>query len=634
MVDEGTLSSVLAEFARTLLTDFPIQSILDHLVERIVDVLPVTGAGVTLIWPGAAPHYVAASDSSALRLEQLQTALGQGPCVAAYTTGEAVAVPDLTVDTRFDDFRSAALAAGGAAVFAFPLRHADERLGALDLYRDVPGSLDARDLAAAQTLADVAAAYLLNAQARAEAQAMSDRFRDRSLHDALTGLPNRALLHQRLEHAAQRAERSHTLAAVLFADLDRFKWINDTYGHAVGDELLVAVGRRLSAVVRPGDTLARVSGDEFVILCEDLAHADDATQLAGRVQETLSRRFHLDDADVSVSASVGIAYCGPGETVTPQLVTHADMAMYQAKRAGGGMHRVLDLRSSSQVVPDPQRRRPAGGAGPSRDLGSDLAVQDLHLEYQPIVRTVDCGLVGVEALLRWTHPRRGAVPALTAVGLAEQHGSIAEIGAWALRRSLVDRQAWLAAAPDRSLAMSVNVSVRQLMSRGFRDTVVEALTSTATDPTALVLEVTEGIFIEDDGRAAAVLTELHDLGVQLALDDFGSGYCSLGYLRRLPVDIVKLDQTFVTDLGHDPVSAAIVEAVHRLAGVLDLRVVAEGVETEQQHDQVVRIGCHLAQGFLYGRPSRAQHIAELLAVGGALHVPQRRSASATAPSSR
>lgn len=635
MVDEGTLSSVLAEFARTLLTDFPIQAILDHLVERIVDVLPVTGAGVTLIWPGAAPHYVAASNSAALRLERLQTALGQGPCVVAYTTGEPVAVPDLTVDTRFDGFRSAALAAGGAAVFAFPLRHADERLGALDLYRDTPGSLDPRDLAAAQTLADVAAAYLLNAQARAEARVMSDRFRDRSLHDPLTGLPNRALLHQRLEHAAQRAERSHTLAAVLFADLDRFKWINDTYGHAVGDELLVDVGRRLSAVVRPGDTLARVSGDEFVILCEDLAHADDAKHLAGRVQETLSRRFHLNDADVSVSASVGIAYCGPGETVTPQLITHADMAMYQAKRAGGGMHQVLDLRSSSGAVPNTERRRGADGAGPERDLGSDLAVQDLHLEYQPIVRTANGGLVGLEALLRWTHPRCGAIPALTAVSLAEQNGSIAEIGAWALRRSLVDRQNWLAATPHHSVTMSVNVSVPQLMRHGFRDTVVEALASTSTDPAALVLEVTEGIFIEDNGAAAAVLTELHELGVQVALDDFGSGYCSLGYLRRLPVDIVKIDQTFVTDLGHDSVSAAIVEAVHRLAGVLGLRVVAEGVETEQQHDQIARIGCELAQGFLYGHPLRATHVAELLAASEAQHVPQRlRRTSGAAPSGR
>jgi EAL domain-containing protein (putative c-di-GMP-specific phosphodiesterase class I) len=272
------------------------------------------------------------------------------------------------------------------------------------------------------------------------------------------------------------------------------------------------------------------------------------------------------------------------------------------------------------VVPDIRRRQ--GAAGDDRDLGSDLALHDLHLEYQPIVRVADGGLVGLEALLRWTHPRHGAVPALTAVRLAEDNGLIAEIGAWALRRSLVDRQDWLAAMPGTSVSMSVNVSVQQLMSRGFRDTVVEALASTSTDPAALVLEVTEGIFIEDHGQAAAALSELHALGVQLALDDFGSGYCSLGYLRRFPVDIVKIDRTFVTDLGNDPVSAAVVEAVHGLGGALGLRVVAEGVETEQQHEQILRIGCELGQGFLYGSPLRASAVLDFLAAHHAHHMPQ------------
>ena len=234
MVDEDTLSSVLSDFARTLITDFPIQGILDHLVERIVDVLAVTGAGVTLISAGRAPHYVAASNPDALAFERLQTELGQGPCQVAYETGTAVSLPDLGLDRRFPEFITAASAAGMGAVFAFPLRHGAGRLGALDLYRDRPGALDPRDMTAAQTLADVAAAYLLNAQARLEALEISDRFRANALHDALTGLPNRVLLQQRLEHAAQRAHRSHSQAAVLFADLDRFKWVNDTYGHHVG----------------------------------------------------------------------------------------------------------------------------------------------------------------------------------------------------------------------------------------------------------------------------------------------------------------------------------------------------------------------------------------------------------------
>ncbi len=346
MVGEDSLSSVLRDFARTMVTDFPIQSILDHLVERIVDVLSVTGAGVTLISPGMAPQYVAASDEAALHFERLQTELGQGPCLLAYESGEPVAVPDPASDSRFPKFGPAAVSAGMAAVFAFPLRHGPGRLGALDLYRDTPGPLDPQDTSAAQTLADVAAAYLLNAQARERALDVSDRFRESALHDALTGLPNRVLLAQRLAHAARR---SRSNAAVLFADIDRFKRINDTYGHAIGDELLIAVAQRLSAVVRPGDTLARVSGDEFVFLCEDLSHVNDVELLAARIEKAFTTPFSLPGAEVSVTASVGIAYAGLGGAVTNELVTNADIAMYQAKRSGGGVHRVIDLRAAKEA---------------------------------------------------------------------------------------------------------------------------------------------------------------------------------------------------------------------------------------------------------------------------------------------
>src|SRR5450755_4619825 len=256
-MDDSDLSRVLSEFARTLTTDFPIQGILDHLVKRIVEVLPISAAGVALISPASPPHYSAASDASALRFERIQTEMGEGPCLMAYNTGEAVAVPDLVYDTRFPTFGPPAVQAGLAAVFTFPLRHTLGRLGALDLYRDSAGDLSAFDMTNAQTLADVTTAYLLNAQARDEARATSERFRYGALHDSLTGLPNRALLHERLDHAAQRASRSHTKAGILFADLDHFKRVNDTHGHHVGDELLVAVAQRLSALVRPGDTLAR-----------------------------------------------------------------------------------------------------------------------------------------------------------------------------------------------------------------------------------------------------------------------------------------------------------------------------------------------------------------------------------------
>ncbi|MGZ8724340.1 MAG: diguanylate cyclase domain-containing protein [Aeromicrobium sp.] len=351
MVNEDKLSSVLSEFARTLITDFPIQGILDHLVERIVEVLPVTSTGVTLISPGMAPRYVAASDESAMRFERLQTDIGQGPCLLAYESGEAVSIPDLGADNRFSLFAPAALAAGMAAVFTFPLRHDEGRLGALDLYRDTPGELDPQDMDAAQTLADVAAAYLLNAQARDEARAASDRFHHDSLHDSLTGLPNRVLLRERLEHADERRKRSHSSAAVLFADLDGFKRVNDIHGHQTGDELLVAIAHRLSGLVRSGDTLARYSGDEFVFLCEDLHGRTDVEVLAKRIDDAFAEPFVLTGAvTVAVTASVGIAFAGLGEEITNELVVKADMAMYQAKRNGGAGHQIIDMRPFSSNV--------------------------------------------------------------------------------------------------------------------------------------------------------------------------------------------------------------------------------------------------------------------------------------------
>src|SRR4051794_33933288 len=345
VVREEKLSAVLSEFARTMVTDFPVQRILDRLVERIVEVLPVTSAGVTLIEPGRAPRFVAASNPAALHFENLQTASRQGPCVLAYHSGEAVSVPHLRSDGRFPQFSSAAVDSSLAAVFAFPLNQGGGRLGALDLYRDTEGDLDEEDMVAAQTLADVTASYLINAQAREDEHAIAAHFEALALHDVLTGLPNRLLFDQRLEHAALRARRQHTNAAVLFADLDGFKSVNDNYGHRAGDELLVAVAKRLTSLVRPGDTLARLAGDEFVVLCEDLSDIEDARSLADRLGSAFMSPFNLDAAEITITASVGIAYTGPGEEISAALVSNADAAMYQAKGSGGGTHEVIHMQT-------------------------------------------------------------------------------------------------------------------------------------------------------------------------------------------------------------------------------------------------------------------------------------------------
>jgi diguanylate cyclase (GGDEF)-like protein len=608
VVNEGKLSAVLSEFARTLATDFPIQRILDHLVARIVEVLPISAAGVTLISEGRAPRYVAASDLSALRFERLQTELGEGPCLTAYETGQAVGIPDLGADDLFPRFAPAAIAAGLGAVFTFPLHGAEGRLGALDLYRDAPGELDQQDMAAAQTLADVAAAYLLNAQARDEARATSDYFRHGAQHDSLTGLPNRLLLAHRLTHAAQRAKRSHTHAAILFADLDRFKQVNDTYGHQVGDELLLAVAHRLSSLVRPGDTLARFSGDEFVFLCEDLTNPADAEDLAARIDEAFAEPFALTRVELSVTASVGMAYAGPGQNISAQMLVDADVAMYQAKRKGGAGHQVIDLREAHET-----RER----TSLDRDLRLAFAGDALHVEYQPIVRNADAIVTGVEALLRWTHRTRGSVPARSMIAVAESTGAIREIGAWVLERSCRDHHEWLQEHPTARLDLAVNVSARQLMSQDFCATVLGVLDRTRTDPMALIIEITENVFIEDIDRALVILANLSAIGVRLALDDFGTGYSSLSYLRDLPIDIVKIDQSFIAGIGSDPEAGAIAAAVTTLAHVLDLTVTAEGVETQSQHDEVSALGCDSSQGFYYGKSMSAPAFGAQLDAAGA-----------------
>ncbi|HLY82010.1 MAG TPA: GGDEF domain-containing protein [Acidimicrobiales bacterium] len=615
MPSEQKLSDVLSEFARTMVTDFPIQGILDHLVERIVDVLPITAAGVTLIEPGSDPRYVAASDDSALCYEELQTELGEGPCLAAYHTGDAVSVPDLRLESRFPQFVPRALEAGLVAVFTFPLRNGDERLGALDLYRDTAGPLDADTMDAAQTLADVAAAYLLNAQARADLRDSSDRSRESALHDALTGLPNRTLFLERLEHAVLRGKRSGKVAAVLFADLDGFKLVNDTYGHNVGDELLVGVARRLSAVLRSGDTLARMSGDEFVILCEDVDGPAHVDAIAARIGAAVAAPFVLSSTEVDVTASVGIAFSGRGDELSENVLQEADTAMYQAKRKGGGRHQIVDLREQHLAT---QR------ASLERDLRGAPGRGELWLEYQPIVETDDGRITGVEALLRWAHPSRGLVSPTLLIPLAERSGLIMEIGRWVLEQACPDRQRWQSGDQIVDLTMSVNVSAHQLMSPDFTATVATVLSDTDTDPTMVTLEVTESVFVQDSERALVVLRELKSLGVGLALDDFGTGYSSLNYLKRFPIDIVKIDQAFVADLERDHASHAIVFAVIELAHMLGMKVVAEGVETAEQHKELASLGCDSCQGYYFARPMSADDFGTVMhrrVKGGTVNLP-------------
>jgi diguanylate cyclase (GGDEF)-like protein len=596
------LSDVLSEFARTMVTDFPIQGILDHLVRRIVEILPITAAGVTLISPGLDPRYIAASSEAALRFEQLQTELSEGPCLAAYHGGEAISVPDLRDEKRFPNFSSRAMNAGLSAVFTFPLRHGDVQLGALDLYRETPGRLSTESLSSAQTLADVAAAYLINAQARSDLQDASDQSRDAALHDALTGLPNRALMLERLAHAFLRGRRSGKTSAVFFLDLDEFKAVNDAYGHRVGDELLVSVARRLARVLRPGDTLARLYGDEFVILCEDLDDASQANPIAVRFAAAMAKPFALERADVSITASIGVAFTGREVDDAEQLIHDADVAMYRTKRRGGPRQEVLDLR---------EFHLSEHHTGLARELPGAAERGELQLAYQPIVSTGDGQLIGAEALLRWMHPGRGSVAPMVFIPFAEQSGNINELGQWVLEHACRDRQRWPARRGE-DLTLAVNVSPHQFMSAGFAKMVAATLETASTDPGLLTLELTEGIFVDDGERAHIVLDELKAVGVKLALDDFGTGYSSLSRLVKLPIDTVKIERTFTASLAQEAVGDPTVKGIIQLAHSLGMTVVAEGVETARQHARLSELGADFCQGYYFARPMTASTIEALI----------------------
>ena len=594
------LAQVLVDFARNLGSDFSIQKILDHLVLSIVEILPVSGAGVMLMGRDEQLHFLAASNDTVMAIETLQNELSEGPCLEAYLYGLPVAISDLSVDTRFSRFSPRACREGLAAVFTFPLTLDDTRLGALDLYRDTPGDLSEDDIKAAQVLADVAGAYLFNAQARIDSSAMVARLHHRSLHDPLTGLPNRTLLEQRLEQAVARARRSHSVAAVLFIDLDGFKPINDRYGHHVGDLLLFAVAERLSRALRPGDMLARLGGDEFVVLCEDLHDPADAESVARRINTSMSEPFHLASHDIDLTASVGIALSGGGEDRPEVLLRNADFAMYQAKESGGGCLRVSE--PGARLAADLRRDL-------ENDLRSAAQREELALLYQPIVDVRTRDLMAVEALVRWAHPTRGTLMPDLIIPSAERTGSILRLGEWVLRQACQDLRLWRSQGTPVP-KVTVNVSAQQVMGPAFPDTVRRVFETTATDPGSVCLEITETVFLADAPRALAVLRELKSLGVRLWLDDFGTGYSSLNYLRQFPFDSVKMDRSFTSGLTTDEVTRSIVGAVVDLSHVMDLTITAEGVETLREVKQISELGVDYAQGFYFSPPLTREHITQ------------------------
>jgi diguanylate cyclase (GGDEF)-like protein len=432
------------------------------------------------------------------------------------------------------------------------------------------------------------------------------------LHDALTELPNRSLLQDRVEHAMAALPRSETSMALLFIDLDRFKRINDSLGHERGDAVLREVARRLQAAMRPGDTVSRFGGDEFVALCVDLAHEDDALRIARRLSDLLEPPVRLDGREVAIQASIGVVTFGPGtRPVDPaDLIRDADVAMYRAKQRGRGRIEVFDARLQEEAV----ERLDAESA-----LRQAIAQDDFEVHYQPIVRLPDRAVLGVEALVRWRRQPDGRlVPPGEFIPLAEETGLIGPIGEIVLQTAVRQVAAWFeSGALPSDFTLFVNVSARQLADPGLPGIVREALSSWPLPPSGLCLELTESAVAADPEAAQTMLTQLAALGVRLAIDDFGAGHSSLGQLSRvLPISVLKLDRSFVASMSTTR-DRGIVLAAAALAKALQVISVAEGVESQEQARELAEMGFALAQGFHFGRPVAAEELTELLA-GSAL----------------
>jgi diguanylate cyclase (GGDEF)-like protein len=589
---------VLAEFARTLVGNFSIQDILDRLARRVLEVIPADGAGVLLLDEDARLHFAAATDEWILVIERLQLELGEGPCILSFESGEAIISPDLEMETRFKRFAERAVQEGLGGVHSFPLRLDGRRLGALDLYTRDAQALSAEEVVSGQILADVAAAYIFNAQARVEASESADALRHRALHDPLTKLPNRLLMEDRLQQALAKSVRAGTRTGVLFLDLDRFKAVNDTYGHLAGDRLLIAVADRLSSTLRPGDTLARIAGDEFLVACEDISDLEHAEQIADRIHAVLKAPFAIDPNAIAVSASIGVAVADPGDQPA-DLVLHADGALYEAKRRGGAQSTSATERARTKT----DRR-----LNVERDLRRAIDEHELELVYQPIFELATGRAARVEALLRWTHPRLGEIAAPAIVASAERTGLIRDLGTWVVRLACDQLRRWQDAGVPVD-CICVNVAAAEFTDPAYCDAIHAVCDASRIEPHQLCLEITESVLIDDVPGALAAFDGLKRVGVQLALDDFGTGYSSLSYLKRFPVDMVKIDQTFVAGIAAEKLDEAIVGAVIGLAHDIGMTVVAEGVEEPRQQRAITKLGCDMAQGYLFARPMAADGVA-------------------------
>ena len=518
--------------------------------------------------------------------------------------------PEEVVGTRFDQLLQpgeegrlphvladpATHAATGTEVLECGLRHRDGSVLQFEvLYTDL---LDDENVHG----------VVLNSRDVSERKVFEEQLAHQACHDPVTNLANRALFVERVRHAVPRARRERAQMAVIFMDIDDFKTINDSLGHAAGDAALSEIAKRLAGSIRPSDTAARFGGDEFAVLLEDVGSAQEAADTAERILESLAAPLRLEGKELVVGCSLGISIADADAVAgADELIRNADAAMYIAKRDGKGGYRLFEPAMHEGVLERLELRA---------DLQRAMTSGQLELHYQPIVHLGDGGVTGVEALLRWHHPERGTVGPDTFIPLAEEMGLIVPIGRWVLREACRQaRQMQTLLPADPPLSMSVNLSVKQLQHSDIAADVRDALAESGLPAGSLTLEITETVMMTDTDLAVQRLSDLKQLGVRLAMDDFGTGYSSLSYLSRFPVDILKMDRSFLRD-GASPHSA-LAAAVIALGETMQLEVVAEGIEYDDQWLGLRELGCGFGQGFLFARPMDADATLEYLRAGAA-----------------
>lgn len=427
-----------------------------------------------------------------------------------------------------------------------------------------------------------------------ERKSLEHQLTHQALHDPLTKLPNRILFRDRVQHSLERAGRSRAPVAVLFLDLDNFKAVNDTYGHEAGDQLLVSMAERVQACLRLSDTAARLGGDEFAILIEDSPHADGPILVAERIKDVLRAPFTLNGREIFIDTSIGIAATLTGNETPEELLRNADVAMYTAKSQGKDRYAVFQNEMHETLLKRAELEA---------ELRRAIDAEEFVLHYQPILDLQSKLIMGMEALVRWDNPRTGLIPPSDFIPIAEECNLMTRLGRWVLEEACKQARIWQEKFDRGShLSITVNVSSRQFQQKDLVEVVVDVLNKTGLSPRSLILEITESTMLQNTEATIRKLQDLKQLGVRLAIDDFGTGYSSLSYLQRFPVDILKIDKSFIDKINHSSEGAAVARAIITMGDTLRLRTIAEGIETADQTAALQRMGCELGQGYLFAKP--------------------------------